>query len=43
MTTTNRDPIQDYILESEDKFRIASEVSAAWLKVRGSVGSNFLG
>jgi hypothetical protein len=43
MTTTNSDPVQDYILESPDKFRIAWEVSEAWPKVRRRAVLDFLG
>jgi hypothetical protein len=42
MKTMNSDPVQDYILEDEDKLRIAAAVFDAWSEVREKLVSAFL-
>jgi hypothetical protein len=42
MTTMNSDPIQDYILEDENKLRTAAAVFNAWLEVRKKLVMGFL-
>jgi hypothetical protein len=42
MKTMNSDPVQDYILESEDNLRIAVEVGNAWAKAEERLGLDFL-
>ena len=42
MKTTNSDPVQDYILEDENKLSIAVAVSAAWSEAGERLVSGFL-
>ena len=42
MKTMNSDPVQDYILEDENKLRIAAAVFNAWPEVRKKLVLGFL-
>ena len=42
MKTMNSDPVQDYILEDENKLRIAVAVSDAWPEAGEEIGLGFL-